>query len=46
MPAFLDCHPDVKVELMTNDAFVDLVGEGLDLAIRGRLRDVSARHDE
>ena len=43
MPAFLDCHPDVKVERVTNDAFVNLVGEGLDLAIRvGDLADPSA----
>ncbi len=37
---FLARHPDVEVELSMNDAFVDLVGEGLDLAIRiGRLED-------
>jgi len=37
---FLDLHPDVEVELVMNDAFVDLVGEGLDLAIRiGELED-------
>ena len=42
MPAFLDRHPDVEVELVMNDAFVDLVGEGLDLAIRvGDLADPS-----
>src|SRR5262245_3180436 len=34
MPTFLDRHSDVQVELVMNDAFVDLVGEGLDLAIR------------
>ena len=34
MPAFLDRHPEVNVELVMDDAFVDLVGEGLDLAIR------------
>lgn len=42
MPAFLDRHPEVNVELVMNDAFVDLVGEGLDLAIRvGDLADPS-----
>ena len=40
MPAFLERHPEVEVELVMNDAFVDLVGEGLDLAIRvGELAD-------
>ncbi len=42
MPAFLDRHPEVQVELVMSDAFVDLVGEGLDLAIRvGDLADPS-----
>ena len=42
MRAFLDRHPEVNVELVMNDAFVDLVGEGLDLAIRvGDLADPS-----
>lgn len=42
MPAFLDRHAGVDVELVMNDAFVDLVGEGLDLAIRvGDLEDPS-----
>lgn len=31
---FLDAHPEVTVELSLGDAFVDVVGEGLDLAIR------------
>lgn len=40
--AFLDRYPDVEVQLMMTDAFVDLVGEGLDLAIRvGDLSDPS-----
>jgi DNA-binding transcriptional LysR family regulator len=34
IPAFLERHPQVAVEVAMNDAFVDLVGEGLDLAIR------------
>ena len=42
MPAFLDRYPQVNVELVMSDAFVDLVGEGLDLAIRvGDLADPS-----
>ena len=42
MSAFLARYPDVEVELVMNDAFVDLVGEGLDLAIRiGDLADPS-----
>ena len=34
IPAFLERYPHVAVELAMNDAFVDLVGEGLDMAIR------------
>jgi len=34
MPLFLERFPDVTVELVLNDAFVDLVGEGIDLAVR------------
>ena len=34
IPAFLKRFPEVEVQLLMNDAFVDLVGEGLDLAIR------------
>ncbi len=42
IPAFLDRNPEVEIELVMNDAFVDLVGEGLDLAIRvGDLADPS-----
>lgn len=42
MGAFLARYPDVDVELVMNDAFVDLVGEGLDLAVRvGDLSDPS-----
>ncbi|MFO1025233.1 MAG: LysR family transcriptional regulator [Acetobacteraceae bacterium] len=32
--AFLDRHPDVTVDLSLSDAFVDLVTDGLDLAVR------------
>lgn len=42
MPAFLARHKEVTVELVMTDAFVELVGEGLDLAIRvGDLADPS-----
>ena len=32
--AFLRQYPEVSVELVMNDGFVDLVGEGLDMAVR------------
>lgn len=39
---FLDAHPLVSVELVLGDAFIDIVGEGFDLAIRiADLRDSS-----
>lgn len=34
MRAFLDAHPDVRVELNVTDHYVDLIEEGADLAIR------------
>jgi DNA-binding transcriptional LysR family regulator len=41
---FAEQHPDLKLELHTSDQIVDLVGEGIDLAIRlGMLRDSSLR---
>lgn len=37
---FMDTHPDVNVELILEDGFVDLVGQGIDIAIRlGSLKD-------
>lgn len=37
---FLERYPEVEVELSMDDAFVDLIGHGLDLAVRvGDLRD-------
>lgn len=40
LPAFLEQHPGVRVEAHYADHFVDLVGEGFDVAIRlGQLRD-------
>lgn len=42
LAGFLAEHPKVEVELELNDRFVDLVGEGYDLAIRsGQLEDSS-----
>lgn len=34
LPALLDAHPQLRVELQLTERMVDLVGEGLDLAIR------------
>lgn len=40
--AFLAAHPDVSVEMILSNRIVDLVGEGVDLAIRaGNLKDSS-----
>ncbi|MBU3713125.1 MAG: LysR family transcriptional regulator [Limnohabitans sp.] len=40
--SFLDVHPNVKIDLRLNDGFVDLVEEGIDLAVRiGELADSS-----
>lgn len=40
IPAFLQQHPNVTVDLGLNDRFVDLVDEGWDLTVRvGRLKD-------
>ena len=42
LPAFFDQYPEVEIELSMSDAFVDLVGEGLDLVVRvGMLQDPS-----
>lgn len=42
LPAFLDRHPHLRVELHHGDRFVDLVSEGVDLALRiGALPDSS-----
>jgi DNA-binding transcriptional LysR family regulator len=42
LPGFLALHPALRVDLATTDAFVDLVEEGVDLAIRiGELEDSS-----
>lgn len=34
MQDFLDLYPEIEVELILNDRFVDLVEEGVDLAVR------------
>jgi DNA-binding transcriptional LysR family regulator len=40
--SFLDTHPGVRVELVLSDRNLDLVGDGLDVALRiGRLADAS-----
>ena len=40
--SFLATHPNVKIDLRLNDGFVDLVEEGIDLAVRiGELADSS-----
>jgi DNA-binding transcriptional LysR family regulator len=42
LPDFLALHPALRIELATTDAFVDLLEEGIDLAIRiGELQDSS-----
>ncbi len=38
--AFLQLHPDIRIEMMLNDRNLDLIDEGLDLAVRiGHLED-------
>ena len=40
--AFIEAHPDVSVELVLSDGYVDLVAQGIDLAVRfGELKDSS-----
>ena len=42
LPAFLASYPAVRIDLSLTDAFIDLVEEGVDLAIRiGELQDSS-----
>ena len=42
LPAYLDSHPEVTVSLDLTDRLVDIVNEGIDLAVRiGRLNDSS-----
>ena len=40
MSRYMACYPEVSVEIMLNDRYVDLLAEGVDVAIRiGQLRD-------
>lgn len=42
LKTIMDAHPDITVNLILSDTFVDIVGEGFDLAIRiGELNDSS-----
>jgi len=42
LPALLDAHPNLRIELRLTERMVDLVGEGLDVAVRiADLRDSS-----
>jgi DNA-binding transcriptional LysR family regulator len=34
LTGFLEAHPELTVDLVLSDAFVDIVGEGFDLAVR------------
>lgn len=34
LPAFLDAFPEVEIELDLSDAYVDLLGSGIDIALR------------
>lgn len=44
LPAFLEHYPDIELELRLDDGYVDLVAEGIDVAIRGgELKDSALR---
>jgi DNA-binding transcriptional LysR family regulator len=44
LPGFLKAHPRVEIDLDLSDSYVDLVGEGFDLAVRiGELPDSSLK---
>jgi DNA-binding transcriptional LysR family regulator len=42
LDSFMQTHPDISVELLLSDGYVDLAGLGIDLAVRlGQLKDSS-----
>lgn len=42
LPAFMQRHPDLKIQLLLEDRYTDLVAEGIDVAVRiGHLADSS-----
>jgi DNA-binding transcriptional LysR family regulator len=42
LDAFMHAHPDISIELLLSDGYVDLAGQGIDLAVRlGHLKDSS-----
>jgi LysR family transcriptional regulator, regulator for bpeEF and oprC len=44
LPQFLSRYPDVQVELRLSDGYIDLIAEGVDIAIRGgTLKDSALR---
>jgi DNA-binding transcriptional LysR family regulator len=42
LPHFYARHPDVKIEIMSTDRPVDVIGEGFDLAVSGRAGEIPA----
>jgi len=43
LPRFLDRHPDLEMDVILDDRFIDLVAEGIDVSLRmGNLPDSSA----
>lgn len=42
--AFLEAHPTVSIELLLSDSYLDVIDEGIDIAVRfGNLRDSTLR---
>ena len=41
---FVEQHPAISIELLLSDSYVDIVGEGIDIALRfGQITDSSLR---
>ncbi|MHC8493255.1 LysR family transcriptional regulator [Thalassospira sp. SM2505] len=41
---FIEKHPDIEIDLFLSDGYIDLVGQGIDLAVRyGKLADSSLK---